>query len=182
MKRYTFITDYEDGILSTAKNILSDNLEQAEICWVNSIQFPYIGRASILNIKRMITAKEICPCRLKNIKGVSYIYMKVNGKRIESHIIEHKFSSHEENYEYIFVVLYRGGTFVRKVDATSPFDAMLFWAKYLSWHFYNKTEKSCIKKHISNSTPEQILEIEESVWNYQFNVLEYKMYIFIVQL
>lgn len=46
MKRYTFITDYECGKDSRVLTIYTDDVKQAEIYWISTLDFPQIGDAS----------------------------------------------------------------------------------------------------------------------------------------
>lgn len=182
MKRYTFITDYECGKDSRVLTIYTDDVKQAEIYWISTLDFPQIGDASKKRLKKMLSSNTIYSSRLKNIREVSCIYTKINGKSIESYIIEHKDLIVSNLFIYIVIVLYKGGTFVRRVFAPDQHYAIKLWAKYLSWHFYDKQERDCIKNTILKNLIEPITEVERTVWSNRFYVLGYEINIFLIKL
>ena len=79
------------------------------------------------------------------------------------------------------IVLFKGGTYVRQIQADGYREAIRLWGKYLSWHFYNSIERQIIKEVLKNNFEELLNSLMPKVWSFSLVVDDSILEMFIVE-
>lgn len=117
---------------------------------------------------------------MKKLHHISCLYEKVNGKIIEAYIVQHCHLL-SELQTFNIIVLFKGGTYVRQIQADGYREAIRLWGKYLSWHFYNSIERQTIKEVLKNNFEELINSLMPKVWSFSLVVDNSILEMFIVE-
>ena len=180
MDKYTFITNYQYGKKTDVLQIDAVSMKVAMNQWVDALDFPHIGNISKSKAKQHIYSGDIEEIPLKKLHHISCLYEKVNGKIIEAYIIQHCHLP-SELQTFNIIVLFKGGTYVRQIQADGYREAIRLWGKYLSWHFYNSIERQTIKEVLKNNFEELINSLMPKVWSYSLVVDNSILEMFIVE-
>ena len=180
MNKYTFIANYQYGEKTEVLQIDAVSMKVALNQWADTLKFPHIGDISKSKIKQLIHSGEIEEIPLKKLHHISCLYERVNGKIIEAYIVQHKCHP-SELQTFNVIVLFKGGTYVRQIQADSYREAIRIWGKYLSWHFYNSIERQTIKEVLKNNFEELINSLMPKVWSFSFVVDNSILKMFIVE-
>ena len=135
----------------------------------------------LASLKRSnIYSGDIEEIPLKKLHHISCLYEKVNGKIIEAYIVQHCHLP-SELQTFNIIVLFKGGTYVRQIQADGYREAIRLWGKYLSWHFYNSIERQTIKEVLKNNFEDLINSLMPKVWSFSLVVDNSILEMFIVE-
>ena len=180
MKRYTIIADYEYGNSISVLQLKSESKKQALFSWIDHISFPFIKEKGKNKMREEINSGITYTCCLQRMKNISYMFQIINGKRIDVHIIEHFDLQQISNPSFfVIVVLFKGGTYVKQLQAFNQLDALSEWANHLSSRYFKRDEIIVIKNCICET--KTILSVGQSIWKHSFKVSKNDMSIYIVQ-
>lgn len=178
--KYTFITNYQYGEKTDVLQIDAVSMKVAMNQWVDALNFPHIGNISKSKAKQHIYSGDIEEIPLKKLHHISCLYEKVNGKIIEAYIVQHCHLP-SELQTFNIIVLFKGGTYVRQIQADGYREAIRLWGKYLSWHFYNSIERQTIKEVLKNNFEDLINSLMPKVWSFSLLVDNSILEMFIVE-
>lgn len=178
--KYTFITNYQYGEKTDVLQIDAVSMKVAMNQWVDALNFPHIGNISKSKAKQHIYSGDIEEIPLKKLHHISCLYEKVNGKIIEAYIVQHCHLP-SELQTFNIIVLFKGGTYVRQIQADGYREAIRLWGKYLSWHFYNSIERQTIKEVLKNNFEDLINSLMPKVWSFSLVVDNSILEMFIVE-
>ena len=178
--KYTFITNYQYGEKTDVLQIDAVSMKVAMNQWVDALNFPHIGNISKSKAKQHVYSGDIEEIPLKKLHHISCLYEKVNGKIIEAYIVQHCHLP-SEFQTFNIIVLFKGGTYVRQIQADGYREAIRLWGKYLSWHFYNSIERQTIKEVLKNNFEELINSLMPKVWSFSLVVDKSILEMFIVE-
>lgn len=181
MDKYTFITNYQYGEKTSVLQIDAISMKVALNQWIDTLSFPHIGDISKHKMKQHIYSGEIEETPLKKLHHINCLYEIVNGKIIEAYIVRHKHHP-SELQTFNIIVLFKGGTYVRQIQANNYREAIRIWGKYLSWHFYNSIERKTIKEMLKNNFEELVNSPMPKVWSFSLVVDKSILEMFIVEL
>lgn len=180
MDKYTFITNYQYGEKTSVLQINAVSIKAALNQWADTLKLPYVGNISKSKMKQLIYSGDIEEIPLKKLHHISCLYEKVNGKIIEAYIVQHCLLP-SKLQTFNIIVLFKGGTYVRQIQADSYRGAIRIWGKYLSWHFYNNIERKTIKEVLKNNFEELIKSLMPKVWSFSLIVDNSILEMFIVE-
>lgn len=180
MEKYTFITNYQYGKRTSVLQVNADSMEHALFQWIESLDFPYIGKYSKQKLKRLVKSGEIEVTPLRKLHNIGCLYEVINGKILESDVVCHQRNLAKKNL-FNIIVLYKGGTYIRQIQAFTPHEAILIWGKYPSWHYYNNLERILIKKRVQNIHTDQIISLVTDVWSLSLVINNEILQIFVVK-